>query len=575
MTQEKVLDAAMIEQMIAILPAKQQVALFALAMDESVTDEQIERAVREALEAVDWDSQRDQIRGLIGHIMPLETLVPEIYSEWRPVVRDAVAFVGSRLSTERLVPKLVEQMLLPADMPLEQRLLVLISQMPSLQKIGQIVARNPNLDPSFRTELTRLENAIEDVRPEEIRAEIERQLGKHLKTYRVEIQEVILAEASVSAVVRFTWWNPVSRATEHGVFKVLKPYILKYFPEEMDILQGLAMFFDENRHNYTLPPVGFREVMDDVRRLLEREVNLPQEQANLVTAYDRYDAISGVRVPHLIRELSTSTITAMSEEVGLKVTDAFPHSTRKREKMAARLIEALIAVPMFAPEEQSFFHADPHAGNLFANEKTGEVILLDWALSEKLTREQRRQTVLLALGVALRDEHRVFDAIAALSEDDLYQNEAKAHMVRGHIAEFFDALSPLIVPGFAQVMTLLDGIAFSGTRFPASLLMFRKVLFTLEGVLHDIAPELSMDLVLARHALKLMQREIPARLFRPLTDTSTTFRTHLSNFDLTAIAMGIPLLGNRLWLQTAEQITDRGLEELQRALLKITPALSE
>jgi ubiquinone biosynthesis protein len=88
--------------------------------------------------------------------------------------------------------------------------------MPGLQKIGQIVARNPNLDPLFRAELTRLENSIRDTTPEEVRAEIERQLGKYLRIYQVDIQDVNLAEASVSAVVRFTWLDPVTRRREVG-----------------------------------------------------------------------------------------------------------------------------------------------------------------------------------------------------------------------------------------------------------------------------------------------------------------------------------------------------------------------
>ncbi len=155
MKTDRVLDAAMIEQMLGLLPAPQQAKLFMLAMDEAVTDEVLEEAAGEALKSIDWETQREQIRGLISQLMPLETLVPAIYAPWRPVIRDCVAFVGSQLSTERLVPKLVEQMMLPAEMPLEKRLLILISQMPSLQKIGQIVARNPHLDSSFRAELSR------------------------------------------------------------------------------------------------------------------------------------------------------------------------------------------------------------------------------------------------------------------------------------------------------------------------------------------------------------------------------------------------------------------------------------
>ena len=565
MSQDRVLDGALIEEMLMLLPAEQQAQLFLLAMDEGASDEQAEQAVREALAAIDWEGQKEAIRGLISKIMPLETLVPEVYAEWRPVIRDAVAYTGSMLSVERLVPKLLEQMLLPEQMPLEQRLLKMIAQMPSLQKIGQIVARNPNLDPDFRAELTRLENAIEDISPDEVMAEIERQLGRYLRLYQVEIEPVNLAEASVSAVMRFTWLNPVSRKRERGVFKVLKPYVVAHFPEEMTILQGLADFFDSSRDQYDLPALGFREVMNDVRRLLEREVDLPAEQANLVAAEARYAEMKRVRVPHLIPELSTSTITAMSEIDGVKVTDAYPQNKAKLQRLAATVIEALIAMPMFDRADRALLHADPHAGNLFVEPRSGEVVILDWALTEHLSREQRRQTVLLTLGVALRDEERIVAAINALSLDDLVADATKGDVVRGQAARLIASLSPLEMPGFSAVMRLLDGIAFAGVRFPAELLMFRKVLFTLEGVLHDIAPDLNMDLVLARYALKLMPKEAPRRLLRPFSEGISGYRMPLSNFDLTALAFTLPLLGNRLWLQSAERATRYGLVGLHRA----------
>jgi ubiquinone biosynthesis protein len=261
----------------------------------------------------------------------------------------------------------------------------------------------------------------------------------------------------------------------------------------------------------------------------------------------------------------------MSEEVGVKVTSAAPPL---REKLAERIVEALIAVPLFAEEENSFFHADPHAGNLFADEDTGDLIILDWALREYLSREQRRQTVLLALAVALRDEERVVEAISLLSEDDFEENGLLADFTRGHVTAFFKALPALKMPGFVEVSTLLDGLAFGGVRFPAELLMFRKVMFTLEGVLNDLDPALKLDLVLGRYALKLMGREIPQRLIRPLTDSSRTFRTHLSNYDLTLLVLSLPLLGNRLWLHTAEKFTVKGLDELQRAIARLIPSSS-
>jgi ubiquinone biosynthesis protein len=556
-----VLDTDLIEQLIALLPEQQASALLALARAEDVTAEQWETAMRETLESLDWQAQRQQIGALISRIMPLETLVPDVYRAWRPIVRDAVAYVGTHLSLQRLVPKLVEQMLLPAELPLAQRLIRLIAQMPSLQKLGQMIARNRNLDPAFRAELTRLENTIQDIEPTEVRHEIERQLGHQLTTYEVVVQEVNLAEASVSAAVRFTWINPATGQREPGVFKVLKPYVRAYFSEELDLLQGLAAFFDARRQQYGFAQARLREMFDDVCRLLAQETQFLQEQANLMAAAQRYANVTGVRIPRLIPELSTSSITATTEESGVKVAEAFPRVAFKRRQVAACLIEVLLAVPLFTPEAEAILHADPHAGNLFVDEQTGDVIILDWALTERLSRDERRQIVLLMLAVALRDESLIFHALVALSADDLRRDQTQGAMVRERVAHFIRHVSICTVPGPKHVLALLDSLVYAGLRFSSSLLVARKVLFILDGVLHDIAPEVQITPVLMWYVLT--QGRLSVRQLQPWYAPANTFRVPLSFVDVIALYGSVLFLGSRLGWQIAARVRDQVWRGLQ------------
>src|SRR5512146_2585025 len=78
---------------------------------------------------------------IVEHL-PIEELVPEKYARWRTLVQDAMQFTVWTLSPGRLAPKLVEQWQLPANTPTEKRLLRLISKVPGLQKLGQVLARN-------------------------------------------------------------------------------------------------------------------------------------------------------------------------------------------------------------------------------------------------------------------------------------------------------------------------------------------------------------------------------------------------------------------------------------------------
>ena len=70
------------------------------------------------------------------------------------------------------------------------------------------------------------------------------------------------------------------------------------------------------------------------------------------------------------------------------------------------------------------------------------------------------------------------------------------------VNRFFEELPPGYSPGTLDAMRLLDTIALEGVRFPPALFLFRKSIFTLDGVLYDVAgPDVRIDQVLARDYL--------------------------------------------------------------------------
>src|SRR5215831_13264240 len=295
------------EYRITIRDGQLQQALEAFLGGYKTTTEKI-GAVEAALEGVSRKFWREQLGKWTVRVVPVELLVPNVYRQWRPLVRDAMQFVVSRLSTARLAPKVVEQTELTPDTPPEVHLLRFIAKVPALQKIGQVLARNRNLDPRMRRALTALEDGISDVSIAEIRAIILRDLGPKVKTYAVELDPAILSEASVSAVVGFSWRNPESRRRERGVFKVLKPHIPGYYAEDMKILQQLARHLTHKHRAGGVRLAGVAETLTEIRLLLEREVDFRREQAIVLNALGAYRRVRGVRVPRLIPELSTATI---------------------------------------------------------------------------------------------------------------------------------------------------------------------------------------------------------------------------------------------------------------------------
>ncbi|HBY59566.1 MAG TPA: hypothetical protein DEH78_07065, partial [Solibacterales bacterium] len=300
-------------------------------------------AVAEVLRVCGQPWRDDAARWIAG-LLSVERLVPDNVASWRPMVRDAMTFVAAHISDDRLAPKIVEQIELPRDTAPEVRLGVLIAKTPGLQKLGQVIARVRHLNPLLRAELQKLENGIRDIGAGEVRAIVEDRLGPALAAYRVELADELLSEASVSAILEFTWMNHALGRREAGVFKVIKPHVPSCYAEDLNLLQRLAEYLRCQNAYFVSPQVT--ETLDEVRQLLASEVDFRREQATLAEVRRVY-VRPGVRTPKPIPELSTDEITAMSVERGSKVTEARRLHPLQRRRLASELVAFLVAHPIF------------------------------------------------------------------------------------------------------------------------------------------------------------------------------------------------------------------------------------
>jgi hypothetical protein len=119
-------------------------------------------------------------------------------------------------------------------------------------------------------------------------------------------------------------------------------------------------------------------------------------------------------------------------------------------------------------------------------------------------------------------------------------------MIVAEVARFFDELPPSSLPSMVDVMRLLERLAFAGVKFPASLIMLSKVMFTLEGILRDLgASETNMGIPIARQLA-----------LHWLTD-SKAFRSPLRAKDWITLQCSALLYGTRLWMRCEQGILNR------------------
>ena len=439
---------------------------------------------------------RGELDGLIRQMLALTglgRLLPDQYASFQPVVMEGMAFVLAQLPLKRLARKILDQAALDVNCPSGVRICTLINDMPSLQKLGQILARNPGLDAEFRRALTDLEDNIRSATYADLQPGIRAAVALS-PDYQIEPETDLLAQATVCAVVGATVQEPAESRPTEAVLKMVKPAVRKNLALELAILDALARFLDDNAQRWELGEFRFQGTFDQVRQCLTNEVDLVVEQDNLKAAGDYFRDHGQLRVPRPLPG-STADMTVMSREEGFKITSVTHLDHGQRRALAMSVARTLILEPITSLAPVSIFHGDPHAGNIAYEFKDGQprLILYDWGMMGQLQPMERLSLVLMALGAAAQSTAVIVlaaDLIARgklLADGKLYKTVTRSIermlMARGH--RFAD-----IVAVLEKVFEILTR---HGIALPVSLLMFKKAQVTLRGVLADIDPSFKCD----------------------------------------------------------------------------------
>jgi ubiquinone biosynthesis protein len=474
------------------------------------------------------------LRGLLETL----PLVPEKYPWARPLVTDGFVFFLSHLPDERLEGIVAEQLALPADTSVDERLVRLLHACPTLHKLGQVVGHDKRLDAELRERLQSLESLPPSIGLPEIKAVLERELGTIPP--EIELAPAALAEGSVAIVLPFDWAEPGASAPQRGVFKILKPLAEERLLEELGLWPALGEYLEERCADYGLPALEYRKTLDNVRNLLLNETRLDIEQAHLAKAALFYAGVRAVCIPRLL-PFCTPRVTAMERIDGRKVTDP-GLGPKVRRRLAATIIASLVAKPFWSREPMAVFHADPHAGNLFAMDD-GRLAILDWALIVEFSMIQRAAVVQAILGALILDELKTTRAVASIGT---VLDQAK---LEDAVADAFRLVRRGEFPGFEWLANLIEAlVAAAAMQFPQELTLFSKALLTLSEVVGDVSGRASIIAVLTKAGAAQFLRELVRRPLTPLE--SRDFGSHLSNGDLVYTWAALFFIPTRFWFET-------------------------
>ena len=127
-------------------------------------------------------------------------------------------------------------------------------------------------------------------------------------------------------------------------------------------------------------------IYEESERLLYLEIDYLNEASNCERFSRDFSDVSWVRVPEVLREVSTPRVLTMEYVESFKLTDIdrIERLGLDRELLARRTADAFLRQIV----ETGYFHCDPHPGNLCVDDK-GNLVYYDFGMMDELSSNVR------------------------------------------------------------------------------------------------------------------------------------------------------------------------------------------
>jgi len=386
--------------------------------------------------------------------------------------------LGKRIVTRDRMHKELERL------SQSQRLRMAMEELgPTFIKLGQLLSTRPDvLDQEFIEEFSKLQDEVPAVTLDQVKTQIQRELGYPADELFAEFSEQPIAAASIAQVHRGKL-----RSGEEVVFKVRRPGITRVVETDIDVLMGLAYLIEQHVPTVALyDPVG---LVKEFRRSITREMNFTREGHTVERFASNFADSTTVYIPKIFWDYSGEIVLTMEYVPGIKISqlEKLRAQGYDLKEIAKRGADAFLQQVL----DYGLFHADPHPGNIFV--LPDQIIcMIDFGMVGRLGQDLKEQLLDLLQALLERDVDRIISQLLYSGElTDTADLKNLRRDLHDFIEDYYDLVLQDIKIGrlFSEFIEILT---HHRIHFPPDYMMLAKALVVMEGVGRQLDPNFNM-----------------------------------------------------------------------------------
>jgi ubiquinone biosynthesis protein len=369
-------------------------------------------------------------------------------------------------------------------------------------KLGQMLSTRPDLvGLQLAEELSRLQAEAPADSPETVSQLIASELGQPPEVLLAAFDPEPFASASIAQV-----HGALLPTGERVVLKIQKSGVAKRVESDLSILSGLAELAE--KYASELRPYEPVALVRQFRRSIQRELDFNSERRNLEEFGRNFAGDPTVRFPRPWPEFCSRRVLTMERFEGIPGTDtgrllaSGADLTELARRGAAMYLEMIF--------RDSFYHADPHPGNLMLL-PGGVLGVVDCGMTGRLDEGLRDAIEGLLLAIAQKDAESLTDAVWYLGA---VPPACSREQLRSDLTEFvaeYTAQSITELDLSAALGSLTDIIRRYRVVLPPGVSLLLRTLVLLEGTSRRLSPEFSLAEVIHPFYQKSLGRRLSPR----------------------------------------------------------------
>ena len=354
---------------------------------------------------------------------------------------------------------------------------------PTFIKLGQLLSTRPDIiPPPFVREFEKLQDCVPSFSFEELKTQIERELGAPVDTFFSEIDPVPLAAASIAQVHR-------ARLTtgEDVVIKVRRPGVVDLIESDISALMGLAYLAERHVSGSEIyDPVG---VVREFARTIRREMDFTREGHTIEQFSENFSSAKGLYFPRIYWNQTAHGVLTLEYIDGIKVSDleALDKAGIDRKVIARRGADAFLEMVL----NHGFFHGDPHPGNVLIL-PDNVICLLDYGIVGRLDEGLKTFLSDILFAIVSRNMDEVVSLL--LFAGDISDN-LNVRALKRDLSNFIDSYYEIPLKDVEvgrMLMEFIEIVTLYNIRLQPDLMLLAKALVIIEGMGRNLDPGFDM-----------------------------------------------------------------------------------